>query len=70
MSERNKTLQLTTAYSPLEQFAIIPLIPIHIGNLYILFINSSLSMPPTISLILLLVHLVILNGGHLVPNAW
>ena len=27
-------------------------------------------MPPTISLILLLVHLVISNGGHLVPNAW
>ncbi|KAH6559280.1 hypothetical protein KP509_1Z016400 [Ceratopteris richardii] len=40
-----------------QQFAIIPLIPIHIGNLYLSFINSSLSMLPTLGLILLLVHL-------------
>lgn len=31
--------------------------------------NSSLFMPPTISLVLLLVHFVTLNGGHSVPNA-
>nr|QHD46968.1 Atp6 [Anthoceros agrestis] len=58
------------ACSPLEQFAIIPLIPIHIGNLYLSFTNSSLFMLLTISLVLLLVHFVTLNGGHLVPNAW
>uniref|UniRef100_UPI0030FF30B1 ATP synthase F0 subunit 6 n=1 Tax=Cyathodium cavernarum TaxID=351593 RepID=UPI0030FF30B1 len=58
------------ACSPLEQFAIIQLIPIHIGNLYFSFTNSSPFMPPTISLVLLLVHFVTLNGGHLVPNAW
>nr|AOH05951.1 ATPase subunit 6 [Psilotum nudum] len=57
------------AYSPLEQFAIIPLIPIHVGNLYLSFTNTSLFMLPTIGLVLLLVHLVTLNGGHLVPNA-
>nr|YP_009531813.1 ATP synthase F0 subunit 6 [Leiosporoceros dussii]AXZ70957.1 ATP synthase F0 subunit 6 [Leiosporoceros dussii] len=58
------------ACSPLEQFAIIPLIPIHIGNLYLSFTNSSLFMLLTISLVLLLVYFVTLNGGHLVPNAW
>nr|YP_009863194.1 ATP synthase F0 subunit 6 [Anthoceros agrestis]QKD76650.1 ATP synthase F0 subunit 6 [Anthoceros agrestis] len=57
------------ACSPLEQFAIIPLIPIHIGNLYLPFTNSSLFMLLTISLVLLLVHFVTLNGGHLVLNA-
>jgi F-type H+-transporting ATPase subunit a len=32
--------------------------------------NSSLFMLLTISLVLLLVYFVTLNGGHLVPNAW
>nr|UQV94712.1 ATP synthase subunit 6 [Haplopteris ensiformis] len=58
------------AYSPLEQFAIIPLIPFHIGNMYLSFTNSSLSMLLTIGLISLLVYLVTSNGGHLIPNAW
>nr|YP_003412115.1 ATP synthase F0 subunit 6 [Phaeoceros laevis]ACT75323.1 ATP synthase F0 subunit 6 [Phaeoceros laevis] len=58
------------ACSPPEQFAIIPLIPIHIGNLYSLSINSFLFMPLTISLVLLLVYFVTPNGGHLVLNAW
>nr|UYI31401.1 ATP synthase F0 subunit 6 [Calypogeia azorica] len=58
------------ACSPLEQFAIIQLIPIHIGNLHLPFTNSSLFMLLTIGLVLLLVHCVTLNGGHLVPNAW
>jgi len=57
--------------SPLEQFAIIPLIPMNIGNLYFSFTNSSLFMLLTISLVLLLVHFVTKNGGgNLVPNAW
>nr|QXE43897.1 ATP synthase subunit 6 [Cycas revoluta] len=57
--------------SPLEQFAIIPLIPMDIGNLYFSFTNPSLSMPLTISSVLLLVHLVTKNGGgNSVPNAW
>nr|YP_010881074.1 ATP synthase F0 subunit 6 [Moerckia flotoviana]QDE10608.1 ATP synthase F0 subunit 6 [Pallavicinia lyellii]WIA66576.1 ATP synthase F0 subunit 6 [Moerckia flotoviana] len=58
------------ACSPLEQFAIIQLIPIHIGNLHFPFTNSSLFMLLTIGLVLLLVHFVTLNGGHSVPNAW
>nr|ADT62134.1 ATP synthase subunit 6 [Isoetes engelmannii] len=58
------------AWSPLEQFAIISLIPIHIGNLYFSFTNSSLFMLLTINIVLLLVHSVTRNGGYLVPNAW
>lgn len=58
-------------HSPLEQFAIIPLIPMKIGNLYFSFTNPSLSMLLTLSLVLLLVHFVTKNGGgNLVPNAW
>lgn len=57
-------------FSPLEQFAIIPLIPIHIGNLYLSFTNSSLFMVLTISVVLLLFQFVTMKGGYLVPNAW
>jgi F-type H+-transporting ATPase subunit a len=32
--------------------------------------NSSRFMLLTISLVVLLVYFVTLNGGHLVPNAW
>ncbi|YP_009477634.1 ATPase subunit 6 (mitochondrion) [Nymphaea colorata] len=57
--------------SPLEQFAILPFLDIHIGNFFFSFTNSSLFMLLTISLVLLLVHLVTKNGGgNLVPNAW
>nr|YP_009167264.1 ATPase subunit 6 [Ginkgo biloba]AJP33455.1 ATPase subunit 6 [Ginkgo biloba] len=57
--------------SPLEQPAIIPLIPMNIGNLYFPSTNPSLSMPLTISSVLLLVHFVTKNGGgNSVPNAW
>nr|QXE44228.1 ATP synthase subunit 6 [Podocarpus macrophyllus] len=55
--------------SPLEQFAIIPLIPMKIGNLYFSFTNSPLFMLLTIGSVLLLVHFVTRNGGNLVPNA-
>lgn len=57
-------------YSPLEQFAIISLIPIHFGNLYLSFTNSTLFMILSIGVVLLLFQLVTLNGGYLVPNAW
>ena len=45
--------------SPLEQFAILPLIPMNIGNLYFSFTNFSLFMLLTLSLVLLLVHFVL-----------
>ena len=57
--------------SPLEQFSIIPLIPMKIGDLYFSFTNSSLFMLLTLSLVLLLIYFVTKKGGgNLVPNAW
>ena len=57
--------------SPLEQFEIVPLIDLKIGNLYFSFTNPSLFMLLTLSLFLLLVHFVTKKGGgKLVPNAW
>jgi F-type H+-transporting ATPase subunit a len=57
--------------SPLDQFSILPLIPMKIGNFYFSFTNSSLFMLLTLSLVLLLIHFVTKKGGgNLVPNAW
>lgn len=57
--------------SPLDQFSILPLIPMKIGNLYFSFTNSSLFMLLTLSFVLLLIHFVTKKGGgNLVPNAW
>jgi F-type H+-transporting ATPase subunit a len=62
---------LSLRLSPLEQFDILPLIPMKIGNLYLSFTNSSLFMLLTLSLVLLLIHFVTKKGGgNLVPNAW
>ncbi|YP_003587353.1 ATPase subunit 6 (mitochondrion) [Cucurbita pepo] len=62
---------MITPNSPLEQFAILPLIPMNIGNFYFSFTNSSFFMLLTLSLVLLLVYFVTKNGGgNLVPNAW
>ena len=66
-----KVFLTITPNSPLEQFAILPLIPMNIGNLYFSFTNPSLFMLLTLSLVLLLVHFVTKNGGgNSVPNAW
>lgn len=57
--------------SPLDQFEIIPLIPMHLGDFYFSFTNSSLFMLLSLSLFLLLIYFVTKNGGgKLVPNAW
>ena len=56
--------------SPLEQFAIIPIIPLHIGNFYFSFTNSSLFMMLTTGFFLLLSFFVTFKGGNLVPNRW
>nr|CAA38524.1 Fo ATPase subunit 6 [Beta vulgaris subsp. vulgaris] len=57
--------------SPLEQFSILPLIPMKIGNLYFSFTNPSLFMLLTLSLVLLLLHFVTKKGGgNSVPNVW
>nr|YP_009227148.1 ATP synthase subunit 6 [Welwitschia mirabilis]AMA21002.1 ATP synthase subunit 6 [Welwitschia mirabilis]QXE44359.1 ATP synthase subunit 6 [Welwitschia mirabilis] len=58
-------------FSPLEQFSIIPLIPMNLGNLYFDFTNSSSNMVLTSCVLLLVFHFVTSNGGgNLVPNAW
>ena len=56
--------------SPLEQFAIISLIPLHIGNFYFSFTNSSLFMLLTTGFFLLLCYFVTQHGGTLVPSRW
>ena len=56
--------------TPLEQFAIVSLIPFHFGNLYLSFTNSSLYLFLTIGLIILLFSMVTQNGGFLVPSRW
>ncbi|KAI5641194.1 hypothetical protein M9H77_00314 [Catharanthus roseus] len=57
--------------SPLEQFTILPLIPMKVGNLYFSCTNPSLFMLLTLSLVLLSLHFGTENGGgNSVPNAW
>lgn len=57
--------------SPLDQFSILPLIPIQIGDLYFSFTNPSLFMLFTLSLVLLFFSFVTKKGGgKSVPNAW
>ena len=56
--------------SPLDQFEILPLIPVKIGDLYFSFTNPSLFMLLTLSFFLLIVHFVKKGGGKSVPNAW
>lgn len=57
-------------FSPLEQFNIITLLPLHIGNYYFSFTNSSLFMALATGLFLLLFSFVTVQGGHLVPTRW
>jgi len=60
-----------SAHSPLDQFAIHPLIPMHLGDFYFSFTNPSLFMLLSLSLFLLLIYFVTKNGGgKSVPNAW
>jgi F-type H+-transporting ATPase subunit a len=58
-------------FSPLEQFAIISLIPIHFGNVYLSFTNSSLTLLLIVGLTLSLMHMITLNGGgRVIPTRW
>jgi F-type H+-transporting ATPase subunit a len=63
-------LAFSMIYTPLEQFSIISLIPIHLGNLYLSFTNSALFMLAATVLVYLLFHMVTQNGGLLVPSRW
>ena len=57
-------------FSPLEQFSIISIIPLHLGNIYLSFTNSALYIFLAILLVSVLFHLVTQNGGILVPSRW
>ena len=57
-------------YTPLEQFSIISLIPLHFGNLYLSFTNSSLFLFSTVGLLYVLFTMVTKRGGFLVPSRW
>ena len=54
-------MEFESVNSPLEQFEIVPLIDLKIGNLYFSFTNPSLFMLLTLSLFLLLVHFFLIT---------
>lgn len=56
--------------TPLEQFSIISIVPLHIGNVYFSFTNSSLYMFLATGLVSLLCYLVTIHGGYLIPSRW
>jgi F-type H+-transporting ATPase subunit a len=57
-------------FSPLEQFSIISLLPLRIGNIYFSFTNSSLFLLLTTALVFILFQMVTQNGGFLIPSRW
>ena len=57
--------------SPLEQFELIPLIPLSIGSLDISFTQSTFFMCIGITAFLSLFRMILINGGGtIVPNRW
>jgi len=56
--------------SPLEQFTIVSLIPLHLGHFYFSFTNSSLFMFLATGFFLLFCSFVTVQGGNLVPSRW
>jgi len=57
--------------NPLEQFQLVPLISIQIGNLDLSFTNSTFFIIWSLGVFLLLVYLSTLNGGgSIIPNRW
>jgi F-type H+-transporting ATPase subunit a len=56
--------------TPLEQFSIYTLIPIHFGQFYLSFTNSTFFMVGSSGLICFLFYVVTVNGGFLVPTRW
>ena len=58
-------------FSPLEQFEIIPLIPLRVGAFDISFTNATFMMVLSAALVIILVQLISVDGnGSLVPNRW
>lgn len=57
--------------SPLEQFELIPLIPIRFGSFDISITHSTLFMFIGVAVFLMLFRMILIDGGgNLVPNRW
>jgi F-type H+-transporting ATPase subunit a len=56
--------------SPLEQFAIVSILPLHLGPLYLSLTNSALYLLAATGLVVLLLAAVTTGGGRLVPGRW
>jgi F-type H+-transporting ATPase subunit a len=65
-----KRKKIGMIFSPLEQFSIINLIPIRVGNVYLSFTNSALYLVIAVTLLATLFHLVTARGGFLVPSRY
>lgn len=62
---------LDFSVNPLDQFAIDPIIGLHVGNYYLSFTNAVLYMLLTVVLVVFLFFVVTKKGGgKSVPNAW
>lgn len=70
IKKKNQKIKKIMIFSPLEQFSIISIIPLHLGNIYLSFTNSALYIFLAILLVSVLFHLVTQNGGFLVPSRW
>lgn len=57
-------------FSPLEQFTIVTLVPMNVGNLYFSFTNSAFFMMLSTGFFLALFWCVTYQGGRLVPTYW
>ena len=57
--------------NPLEQFQIVPIIPIKSGAVDISFTNSALMMTLATGFFVALSRSILIDGnGHLIPNRW
>jgi F-type H+-transporting ATPase subunit a len=66
----DRLIKKVMLYTPLEQFAISSIIPIHFGNLYLSFTNSSLYVLLTVGIVSLWFYMATENGGFLVPSRY
>ena len=57
--------------NPLEQFQIVPLIPLYMGSMDFSFTNSALIGSMGVGFFILLGRIVLMEGnGNLVPSRW
>lgn len=61
---------MISIFTPLEQFSIVSIIPVYLGDVSLSFTNSSLILVSTTALISILFFMVTQNGGLLIPNRW